>query len=220
MKKYLCFVLGMFFPLFTMGSLENGSLVNEDYICNTLTYEAVWSHSHNAFEKDLGAGMLYYALVYSTKAKLCVCLGSGGGFVPRVMRQAQRDMKIPGSKTVLVDANIGTTGSPTWLHKHSFFRKNFPEIEILIKRTHDVALNEAQSWKIDYLHIDADRTFHGAYQDFIDYLPMMAPGSVITLHDTGNNSACCRVAEKIRELGYEVINFDHLGSGVAVIHIR
>ena len=41
---------------------------------------------------DLAAGMIYYSLAYSLKARTCVNLGSGGGFVPRMLRQAQRDL--------------------------------------------------------------------------------------------------------------------------------
>ena len=40
----------------------------------------------------MGAGMMYFSLVYYMKARNCVCLGSGGGFVPRIMSQARLEL--------------------------------------------------------------------------------------------------------------------------------
>ena len=123
------------------------------------------------------------------------------------------------AKTILVDGNTGSYGRPEWLSPKSFFRQEFPDIEIIIDLTCNVAANQAKGWKIDYLHIDADRSFRGAYQDFKDYLPFMNPGGIITLHDTRGGLPCAQLANVIREKGYEVINFANLGSGVAVIHL-
>ena len=50
--------------------------------------EAAWKESHAATASFLGSGILYYSFTYMLKAKVAVCLGSGGGFVPRLMRQA------------------------------------------------------------------------------------------------------------------------------------
>jgi hypothetical protein len=85
--------------------MSSEGLLNQGFIASTVTGGDRWCASHGAVPdgSDLGAGMLYYSLAYATKATTCVCLGSGGGFVPRLMRQAQRDLGIPGGRTILVD---------------------------------------------------------------------------------------------------------------------
>ena len=200
---------------FRPSSAEANSLINKEYIQDVLTKDAAWACTHQASGEYLGTGMLYYALTYIKKAKLCVCLGSGGGFVPRIMRQAQRDLCLEDSTTILVDMDRALYGtSPT-----AFFRTEFPEIEIIIDTTHHVAVNQGKEWQVDYLHIDADRSFQGAYQDVLDYLPLMAPKGIITFHDTHKSNPCARVIPLIREMGYDVVDFNTLGSGVAVIYL-
>ncbi len=217
MKKTLSIILAFF----SYSSLYGGeSLVDSDFIHNQLLRNANWAALHGAEDSYIGAGMLYYAIVYSMKAKTCVCLGSGDGFVPRIMRQAQRDCNLTPSKTILVDANTGKWGRPNWLHPASYFRSQYPEIEIVLDTTHNVALHRAQEWSIDYLHIDADRTAKGAFQDFLDFLPYMSRNGVITLHDVGGNRPCSRTLSMIKEMGYPVISFSSLGTGTAIILLQ
>ena len=94
------------------------SLIHKDFIRSTLTASDPWCQSHGAEENStfLGAGMLYYALCYAMQCKTCVCLGSGGGFVPRMMRQAQRDLGLPESRTILVDGTpyVSDTKKNIW----------------------------------------------------------------------------------------------------------
>ncbi len=210
-------ILKVLLFLFIYPSAQAG-LVDNSFIQEHLTKQGFWAGLHGAKGKNLGAGMLYYGIVYAMSAKTCVCLGSGDGFVPRVLRQAQRDMGLEDSRTILIDGNTGKWGHPLWLPENSIFKREFPEIEILLMTTKK-ALEVAKEWKIDYLHIDADRTVRGALQDFLDYLPMMAENGMIVLHDTGSRSACGAVVVKIRELGYSVINFPNLGSGCALIEV-
>ena len=91
------------------------TLVNKDFITSMLTVDDPWCSSHGADNgsEDLGAGLLYYSLAYSIRARTCVCLGSGGGFVPRLMRQAQRDLDLEGGRTILVDSCPTTSVSIT-----------------------------------------------------------------------------------------------------------
>jgi hypothetical protein len=217
MNKALLLLLSFLcFP--SEGNASEG-LINLPYIREHLTSNCGWAKLHGAQEDDLGAGMLYYGIVYSMKAKTCVCLGSGDGFVPRVLRQAQRDLKLEDSHTILIDGNIGKWGRPLWLSENSIIKREFPEIEIILKKTSE-AYQDLQGLTIDYLHIDADRTVKGALQDFLDYLPFMADGGVIILHDSGPKAPCAGVVNEIKKLGYCVINFEHLGAGAALIMIN
>jgi len=209
-----------FTPLFSCADGDGDGLVNSAFIKNTLTHKTRWSSLHAAHGEDLGAGMLYYGLVYANKAKLCVCLGSGDGFVPRVLRQAQRDLNLSDSKTILVDGNIGMFGRPVWLNQKSFFRQQYPEIEIIIDTTANVAKNHAVEWTIDYLHIDADRTVTGALQDFLDYVPYMSQEGTIILHDVGPGRPCAVAAAMIKEMGYPMVLYESLGTGIAVIRLK
>lgn len=219
MHRIIWLITGLLVPCMGMTVPESHSLIDKDYIKNYLTKDAAWADSHGADGDYLGTAMLYYALCYIQKAKLCVCLGSGGGFVPRVMRQAQRDLGIEGSKTILIDGNIGNWGTPCWLEPDSFFKKHFPEIEIIVDTTHNVAMNQAQNWRINYLHIDADHSLQGALQDFIDYAPFMASNGIITFHDTEGWLPCTKVLAIVESLGYKVVNFNTLGAGVAIIYL-
>src|SRR5215210_371107 len=116
-------------------------LLNTHFAISELTGPDSWCASHGATPgaDELGAGMLYYALAYSLRATVCVCLGSGGGFVPRMMRQAQRDLSLESSRTILVDGADSVPrdkrelwGSPSWTAAGSWFRTRYPDIELVL----------------------------------------------------------------------------------------
>lgn len=194
-------------------------LLNKKYIRNYLTHEAAWSDSHNAKNDYLGCGMLYFSLAYMKHAKVCVCLGSGGGFVPRMMKQAQRELGLTDAKTILIDGNTGPWGLPRWLDPHSFFLSHFSDIEIIIDTTHFAAQKWNPNLKIDYLHIDADHSLDGSLQDFWDYLPFMDSKGIITFHDTCGDLPCAQAIDVIKRQGFEVVNFKEYGAGVAIIYL-
>lgn len=131
----------------------------------------------------------------------------------------QRDLKLSEARTILIDGNTGKWEKPQWLSETSFLKTHFPDIEIILDKTQTVARTQACSWEINYLHIDAERTLYGAFNDFCAYLPYMAKNSTITLHDTGPGQPCAGVVAMIQKMGYEVINFKTFGTGVAVIYI-
>jgi len=207
------------------------SLLNADFITSNVTVDDPWCTSHGSGEDstDLGLGIIYYALAYAHRAHTCVCLGSGGGFVPRLMRQAQRDLGLEGSRTYLVDGAGSVTepgreiwGSPTWLAEGSAFRKNYPEIELRLQLTADAfhEFFEPNKIKIDFLHIDADHHYEGAKLDWDLYNTLVGPEGVITLHDTVNFREPCGVPQLVEELSrddrYEVVNFP-ISFGTAIV---
>ena len=200
-------------------------LLDRRLIREMLTHNAPWCGSHGADGEDLGAGLLYYSLVYIHAARVAVCLRSGGGFVPRIMRQAQRDLGLQGARTILVDANRPEAGwgSPTWLSPNSFFRTHYSDVECIIATTTQAAdrFFAPQGIVIDYLHIDADHSFEACLNDFITYRKFLRPGSVVTLHDT--NFPGAGVSYVIEYLNTrpdcEVIGFHGLGAGMALVRI-
>ncbi len=201
-------------------------LVSSSTVADYLTRDAAWAWSHGAEGAYLGMGMLYYALTYALRARLAVCLGSGGGFVPRLMRQAQRDLGIAGeSRTILVDGNLPAAGwgAPVWLAPDSFFRATYPDVELVIDHTSNAARDvfQAQGLTIDYLHIDADHSFEGCLNDFQTYRPFLHEGSLVTLHDTHYPGAgVCHVVETIRTFAdCELLDLPAPGAGTAIIRI-
>lgn len=197
------------------------SILNLRFLQEKINREAPWATSHGSDEGDyIGAGLFYYSIVYMLKAKLCVCIGSGGAFVPRIMKQAQRDLGLTGARTILVDAIAGEWGRPQWTAPDSFFRREYPDVEIIFGKSHDVALNEGADWKIDYLHIDGDHTYEGSLQDFHDYKKLMAPDGLITFHDTYGEIPCYRTVADIRAEGHEVIDLREVGAGFALVKLK
>lgn len=197
-------------------------LINGELIRSVLTADDPWCASHGAGRApdDLGAGILYYALTHLLRARVCVCLGSGGGFVPRLMRQAQRDLGLDEARTILVDGGPHVSperreiwGSPSWVDPASTFRANFPDVEILLMLTEDAFRDvfRPQGITIDYLHIDADHHYDGVKRDWELFHPLVADRGVITFHDTVNYREPCgvpRLVDEIRGTGaYEVLNF-------------
>ncbi|MCA9138722.1 MAG: class I SAM-dependent methyltransferase [Planctomycetales bacterium] len=210
------------------------SLVDKDFAKTYLTASDPWCKSHGAEDstENLGGGMLYYALAYSLRSKTCVCLGSGGGFVPRMMRQAQRDLGLVDSRTYLVDGTLQVPqskkeiwGEPCWVPEDSVFRTNYPEVEIVLELTETAFREYFQPNKIeiDFLHIDADHHYEGAKLDWDLYHTLVPSGGIITLHDTVNYRPPCGVyqlMDEIRETGeYEMINFP-IAYGTAILRKR
>jgi len=210
------------------------TLLNKDFVRSHLTANDPWCSSHGSREgsDDLGAGMLYYGLAYALKSKTCVCLGSGGGFVPRLMRQAQRDLGLADSRTILVDGTLQVEqqkkeiwGEPCWVAEDSFFRSNYPEIDIRLELTETAFRDYFQpnNVRIDFLHIDADHHYEGVKLDWDLYHTLVADEGVITLHDTVNYRRPCGVyllMDEIRSSGdYEMINFP-IAYGTAILRKR
>jgi len=51
-------------------------------------YEPVpYRWTHGATDNHLGDGLLLYSIVQLMRYKTIICLGSGGGFVPRILTQ-------------------------------------------------------------------------------------------------------------------------------------
>ena len=132
------------------------------------------------------------------RAKTCVCLGSGGGFIPRIMTQARIDLYDAGifegnrdynwgdiGTTFVVDAANNVGGNVDWLEKDSFYRSNFyPRIinETTEKAYYDFFVKE--DIKIDYLHIDAGHSYEDVKKDFDLYSKLMSEHGIISIHDT------------------------------------
>lgn len=187
-----------------------------------------WSAGHGSLPNSLGLGLIYYLIPYAFQAQTCVCLGSGGGFAPALMRQAQRDLSLLGSRTFLVDAILTEAGfggpdfEGGWLAEDSLFGKHFPEITILSCLTQEAAqiFFKKNPILIDYLHVDADHSSEGVFNDVTLFLPLLKDRALITFHD----AALPAVQEGIRKaLGKmenpEKITLPDIGAGLTVVRL-
>jgi len=157
--------------------------------------------THGATEYSLGDGLLVYSVIHYLRAKVCVCLGSGGGFIPRIMTQSRFDLydsKIfEGNKdinwgdigsTYLVDADNGVGGFTDWTDENSYYRKHF-DPRLLLTTTEEAFYNffVKEDIKIDYLHIDAGHTYEDVKNDFELYSQLLQPHGIISIHDTDSS---------------------------------
>ena len=157
--------------------------------------------THGATKSHLGDGLIVYSLVQHMRAKVCVCIGSGGGFIPRIITQARIDLHnqkiFEGDPdynwgdigvTYLVDACNGVGGPTDIEDENSFFRATF--YPRLIKSTSVEAYYDffvRQDIKIDFLFIDGDHSYEGVKTDFELYSKIISDNGVIVLHDTDEN---------------------------------
>ncbi len=160
-----------------MGSIINFNIVKDFFTNNQTQKETVngepfleltpvkYRWTHGATDLHLGDGILIYSAIQYMRAKTCVCLGSGGGFIPRIMSQARMELHeqqiFDGNKqiewgdigtTILVDANNKINGETDWVDEDSFFRQNFP-CRIILDTTENAFYNYfvKEDIKIDIL---------------------------------------------------------------------
>jgi hypothetical protein len=167
-------------------------------LTNNLDEPIPYRWTHGATDLHLGDGIVLYALIQHMRAKNCICIGSGGGFIPRIMTQARKDLYEQGiftgnpslswgdiGVTYVVDACNGI-GGPNDLEKEtSFFRTTF--YPRFIKSTSEDAYYNffvLQDIKADILFIDGDHSYEGVKKDFELYSNLLSPKGVILLHDT------------------------------------
>jgi hypothetical protein len=201
------------------------TLLNHEFIFAEFNHSGSsatsYSWSHGADKGSyVGSGLLYFTIPYMLKAKTCLCIGSGGGFVPRFMYQAQVEAHVKDARTILVDADRGDLGRPNYMGQGSFLRTHFPRIEVVKCDSANYAAEAgANGLEIDYLHIDGDHTYEGALADFENYLPLMNDKSLISFHDTDGTHPCAAVVSEMKARGHNVIDLPFIGRGIAVIQI-
>jgi len=177
-------------------------ILNPDYIRKNITNDGEipvpFRWSHGATDSDMGDGLLIYSLVQFTRSKNCVCIGSGGGFIPRIMTRARIDLHGSGifegnpdynwgdiGATYVVDPCNGIGGQSNMMDESGFYRSNFhPRF---IKETSERAFYDffiMQDIKIDFLFIDGDHSYDGVSKDFNLYSTIMEKNGIIAIHDT------------------------------------
>ena len=180
-------------------------ITNQSYIEKFITTNdgelVPYLWTHGATKSHLGDVLIIYSLIQHMRAKVCVCIGSGGGFIPRIMTQAKVDLHkqkiFEGDPdynwgdigaTYLVDACNGVGGPNDLENEDSFFRLNF--YPRLIKSTSVDAYYDffvRQDIKIDVLFIDGDHSYDGVKTDFDLYSKILSDNGLIIIHDTDSD---------------------------------
>ena len=211
------------------------SILNRGWVYDSITRNedsgsVSYRWTHGANDTYLGAGIFYYSIPYFLKSNVCVCLGSGGGYVPRLMTDAiwelQETDMIEMGEVYVVDATNSVNGEVDWSESDSYLREKFNP-RFLNTTTEDAFYNffVKRDIKIDYLHIDADHTYEGVKKDFELYSILMNENGIISIHDTDKSywdnfetydgephDTCYGPSDFIKEIPieWEVFNlFDH-----------
>ena len=211
------------------------SILNRGWIYDSITRNeesgsVSYRWTHGANDTYLGAGIFYYSIPYFLKSNVCVCLGSGGGYVPRLMTDAiwelQETDMIEMGEVYVVDATNSVNGEVDWSESDSYLREKFNP-RFLNTTTEDAFYNffVKRDIKIDYLHIDADHTYEGVKKDFELYSTLINENGIISIHDTDKrywdnfetydgepHDTCYGPSDFIKEIPieWEIFNlFDH-----------
>jgi hypothetical protein len=214
------------------------SILNRGWIYDSITRNqdsgsVSYRWTHGANDTYMGSGIMYFSIPYFLKARVCVCLGSGGGYVPRLMvdcvhelNETQMYGKDKYGEVYVVDATNSVNGDVDWSDDDSFLRTQFNP-RFINTTTEDAFYNffVKRDIKIDYLHIDADHTYEGCKQDFDLYSTIMNENGIISIHDTDEkywenfntykgepHDVCTGPSEVVKEVSdeWEVFNlFDH-----------
>ena len=154
--------------------------------------------THGATIEHMGDGLMVYSIIQHMRAKNCVCIGSGGGYIPRIMTQARIDLHKQNifegngdynwgdiGASYVVDACNGVGGPNDLDNEESFYRTNY--YPRFIKSTSEEAYYDffvRQDIKIDVLWIDGDHSYEGVKTDFELYSNIMNDKGIIIIHDT------------------------------------
>jgi len=173
------------------------SILNRGYIYDSITRNqdsgsVSYRWTHGANDTYMGSGIMYFSIPYFLKARTCVCLGSGGGYVPRLMVDCVHELNETNmygegktGEVYVVDATNGFNGEVDWSDEDSYLREKFNP-KFINSTTEDAFYNffVKRDIKIDYLHIDADHTYAGCKLDFDLYSTIMNENGIISIHDT------------------------------------
>ena len=214
------------------------SILNRGWIYDSITRNedsgsVSYRWTHGANDTYMGSGIMYFSIPYFLKARVCVCLGSGGGYVPRLMvdcvhelNETQMYGEDKYGEVYVVDATNGFNGEVDWSDEDSFLREKFNP-RFINSTTEDAFYNffVKRDVKIDYLHIDADHTYEGCKLDFDLYSTIMNENGIISIHDTDRkywenfetydgeeHDSCTGPSEVVKEVSdeWEVFNlFDY-----------
>ena len=129
-------------------------------------------------------GMLLIELV---RPQLLVELGTEKGISYCAFCQAAEFLNLP-TRFYAVDSwkgdhHTGAYGSETLEDLKAFHDPHYGRFSSLLQMTFDDALDRFEDGTINLLHIDGFHTYEAIKHDFENWLPKVAPGGIILMHD-------------------------------------
>ena len=180
-------------------------ITNQNYIESNITTDNgkklpfLWTHG--ATNSHLGDGIVVYSMIQHMRYKNCVCIGTGGGYIPRIMTQARIDLHKQGifegnptyswgdiGTTYVVDPCNGDGGDSNICDMEGFYQKTF--FPRFIKETSEKAYYDffvREDIMIDLLFIDGDHSYEGVKKDFDLYSKRLNPNGLIMVHDSDSS---------------------------------
>jgi hypothetical protein len=180
-------------------------ITNQNFIENNITTDNgeilpfLWTHGGT--KTHMGDGIIVYSLIQHMRTKNCVCIGSGGGYIPRIMTQSRIDLYKQGifegdndynwgdiGTTYVVDPCNGVGGQSTMGDENGFYRTHFYP-RFIKEKSEDAYYNffVRENIKIDLLFIDGDHSYEGVKKDFDLYSKIVSPHGLILIHDTDSS---------------------------------
>jgi len=180
-------------------------ILNQEHIKRYITTNegdpVAYRATHGATDEHLGDGVMVYSIIQHMRYKECLCIGSGGGYIPRIMTQARFDLHSQGifegdpsfnwgdiGTTYVVDACNGIGGKCEISETDSYFQTHF--YPRFIKETSEKAYYHffvLEDIKLDLIYIDGDHSYAGVKNDFNLYSKLLNPNGIIMIHDTDEN---------------------------------
>ena len=177
-------------------------ILNNEYIKKHITTDdgdpIPYMATHGASDEHLGDGIMVYSIIQHMRFKECLCIGSGGGYIPRLMTQARFELHTQGifegdpayswgdiGTTYVVDACNGVGGKCDISSVDSYFQSHF--YPRFIKDTSENAFYNffvMEGLKLDLIYIDADHSYEGVKKDFELYSQILKRNGIIMIHDT------------------------------------
>lgn len=166
-----------------------------------------------------------FFLVEILRPNLLVELGSHTGNSYNAFCQA---VELSGSHTKCFavdtwqgDIHAGEYQSSIYDELRSYQESTYPQFSTLLRMTFDEALPKFADRSVDLLHIDGLHTYEAVKHDFDTWLPKVAPGGVILMHDIAvreHDFGVWRLWEEIKGR-FKTSEFTH-GYGLGIVYIE
>jgi len=141
-----------------------------------------------------------------------VVVGSGGGFAPVCVRQAQVDAGMAKlSRTLVVDANRGPFGRPDYLNDASehLLRREFGDVEVVVEDAVVAAdtLFQKKNAVVDLVILDADHSHAGSLAAARAWLPKLSRAGVLVLNTGGAWGLGSAKTPAVLRRDFDVVSF-------------
>jgi hypothetical protein len=157
---------------------------HETLLARTATFRPNWISRSSWWVRYLH---LAYWLIGRSQPRVLVELGTQAGDSYMGMCQAVREWGLPtrcfAVDTWKGDPHSGTYPEAIYQRLADYEAFCYGDFSTLMRCTFDQAVDSVADGSIDLLHIDGYHTYQAVRHDFDTWLPKMAPGGVVMLHD-------------------------------------